>query len=260
MRRWLIVVGLGVAALGSSTGPRATAPAPVKLLVPAYFYPAGPGVAAWNKLDAAAARVPVVAIANPNSGPGAQDDPTYTATLNKAQQAGVTLIGYVSTSYGNRSLEAVKADIDVWPARYPQISGFFLDEQASGAAKVDHYGEIYDYIKSQHPGYAVYSNPGTVCDSTYLTRPATDTACLFESKHGFAAYIRPAWASMLVPDRTAALAYSVKQADNMRQFLKRAQAQGVGYFYVSDRAGADPWNGLPTYWRQEVAAVKRLSP
>jgi hypothetical protein len=232
----------------------------MKLLVPAYFYPAGPGVTAWDKLDAAGAQVPIVAIANPDSGPGAQVDPNYTATLSKAQQAGVVLIGYVSTSYGNRPLEAVKADIDAWPVRYPQINGFFLDEQASAAAKIDHYGHIYDYIKSQRPGYAVFSNPGTLCDSGFLTRPATDTACLFENKQGFATYVRPAWASMLPGSRSAALAYSVKQPDKMKQFFKRAQAQGVGYFYVTDRAGANPWDGLPTYWQQEVATVKRLNP
>lgn len=260
MRRWWILLGLSLVSLAPSRAPQAAAPAPLKLLVPAYFYPAGAGITAWNKLDAAATQLPIVAIANPDSGPGAQADPTYTTTLNKAQQAGVVLIGYVSTSYGTRALEAVTADIDVWPARYPQISGFFLDEQASSAAKIDHYARIYDYIKSQHPGYAVYSNPGTICDSGYLTRPATDTACLFESKQGFAGYVRPSWASMLSSDRTAALAYSVKQPDKMNQFFKRAQAQGAGYFYVTDRAGANPWNGLPTYWQQEVATVKRLNP
>lgn len=156
------------------------------------------------------------------------------------------LIGYVSTSYGNRALEAVKADIAAWPSRYPQISGFFLDEQASSAAKTDHYGKIYDYIKSQHPGFAVYSNPGALCDAAYVTRPGTDTACLFENKQGFAAFVRPGWAAMFPSDRLAALAYSVKQPEKMKQFFKRAQAQGIGYFYVTDRAGANPWNGLPT--------------
>jgi hypothetical protein len=167
MRKWWVALALGAAGLASGDAPRAAAPAPLKLLVPAYFYPAGAGVTAWNKLDAAAAQIPIVAIANPDSGPGVQADANYTATLNKAQQAGVTLIGYVSTSYGNRSLEAVKADIEVWAVRYPQISGFFLDEQASSAAKVDHYGQIYDYIKSQHPSFAAFSNPGTVCDPGY---------------------------------------------------------------------------------------------
>jgi hypothetical protein len=65
---------------------------------------------------------------------------------------------------------------------------------------------------------------------------------------------------MLPSSRTAALAYAVPQVDKMKLFFKRAQAQGVGCFYVTDRAGANPWNGLPKYWQQEVATVKRLNP
>ena len=36
----------------------------VKLVVPAYFYPAGQGLKNWQKLPSAAAKIPIVVIAN----------------------------------------------------------------------------------------------------------------------------------------------------------------------------------------------------
>src|SRR5687768_16366735 len=76
---------------------------PLRLLVPAYFYPAGKGEQKWDKLIAAADRVPIVAIVNPASGPGRRADPNYTAILERAAKAKrLTLIGYVTTSYAKR--------------------------------------------------------------------------------------------------------------------------------------------------------------
>ena len=37
------------------------------LLVPAYFYPSGPGATRWSQMNQAAARVPLIAILNPDS-------------------------------------------------------------------------------------------------------------------------------------------------------------------------------------------------
>src|SRR5262245_7673217 len=115
------------------------APAALQLLVPAYFYPAGDGLKEWDQLIDAASRVPIVAIANPASGPGEKTDENYTRVLRRAADAGITIIGHVSTSYGKRPRPEVEADIDRWLEFYPGIKGFLFDEQASGADLIDHY-------------------------------------------------------------------------------------------------------------------------
>src|SRR5690242_14938523 len=74
----------------------------LRILVPAYFYPAGRGLAEWDKLFRSSARADVVAIMNPASGPGSQADPNYIAIVERARQSGVTLIGYVTVSYAKR--------------------------------------------------------------------------------------------------------------------------------------------------------------
>src|SRR5207302_896442 len=82
--------------------------APTGIVVPAYFY-AGP---LWTSMNWAAGRVPLVAIMNPNSGPGLTQDPQYVTAVNNLRAAGGKVIGYVSTSYTTRATNAVKTDID----------------------------------------------------------------------------------------------------------------------------------------------------
>jgi hypothetical protein len=152
----------------------------LSLLVPAYFYPSGRGLDDWDRLIASAARAPIVAIANPASGPGAKVDPNYSSVIARAVKAGVTVIGYVSTSYAKRPIDAVKADIDRWARFYPEVRGIFLDEQASGADRVAYYAEAAEHAQARLRRPLIVTNPGTTCAEEFLARSAADVACLFE--------------------------------------------------------------------------------
>ena len=57
----------------------------VRLLVPAYFYPAGKGLKDWERLIASAEKLPIVAIVNPASGPGKRVDGSYSELFRKAK-------------------------------------------------------------------------------------------------------------------------------------------------------------------------------
>ena len=77
-----------------------------------------------------------MAIANPASGSGDQRNLDYSRIIKTASSKGVRVIGYVSTKYGNRSLDDVTSDIDRWVEFYPQIGGFFFDQQSASARDV----------------------------------------------------------------------------------------------------------------------------
>ena len=133
MRNRCVFFSLLVAFAPANGIASAADPAPkMRLLVPAYFYPAGKGEKEWERLLAAPEEAGVVAIVNPASGPGRRVDANYTKVLEQAKKSKVTLIGYVSTSYGKRKTEEVKGDVDQWVRFYPGIQGIFFDEQASG--------------------------------------------------------------------------------------------------------------------------------
>ena len=93
----------------------------------------------WNKLIETQTNHPDMqlhVIFNPASGPGATRDPNY-VTENKdgmngplleLKNAGAKIYGYVATTYAVRSIDLVKADIDLYvDTLYPTlIDGFFF--------------------------------------------------------------------------------------------------------------------------------------
>ena len=214
----------------------------VRLLVAAYFYPAGPGLKEWGRLIESPARSRTVVIVNPASGPGDAADPNYTSVIAKAGAAKVTLIGYVTTGYGKRPLRDVEADVDRWVRLYPGVRGVFFDEQPGGDEHVDYMASLYRFVRDRKRLDLVVTNPGTVCSERYLSRPASDAACLFEGPLTPEGLRLPAWTARYAADRVAALPYNVGTAGQMRECLRSAVKKGVGYLLrVTDAGGPMPW-------------------
>ena len=149
----------------------------MKLLVPAYFYPAGPGLKHWEQLIDAAAHVPIVAVANPGSGPGEDLNPDYRTVVGRASRRGVTVIGYIGTNYAHRPRLEVEADVDRWIRFYPEIQGIFFDAQASDVGHVDDYAILREFVRKKINRALVVTNPGTLCaKNTRPARPRTSSA------------------------------------------------------------------------------------
>jgi len=236
---------------------------PLRLLVPAYFYPEGKGLDEWKRMARAAKDVPIVAIANPASGPGSRPDASYTAAIDLARSAGVAVIGYVSTRYAKRPETEVRADIDRWLQFYPKIDGFFFDEQTSGKEQVPYYGAIAKYVQSRRTdvGALVVTNPGTVTSQEYLTPwKGIHVSCLYEDHGGLDRYQRPGWTVSVPSAQVAGLVYGEASLARMRENLRLAASKGVGFVYVTDNGGSNPWDRLPTYWELEVAELRRAYP
>ncbi len=249
----LVVLSGGAPAAGPNEAPR------LRAWVPAYFYPAGDGLKQWDRLIAGASRAPVVAIANPDSGPGKTADPNYVAVLGRARRGGVTLVGYLGTRYTKRPLAEAEADVDRWVRLYPQIQGIHADEQTSDAAHVGYYVDLYRYARQRISHALVLTNPGTTCAPEYLAKPAADTICLFEGDKGFPDFRMPDWSRRYPAGHFAAVVYRVPNADTMRAYLRQAVRQGIGNVYFTDAGGANPYDRLPSYWDEELQAVQRAN-
>jgi hypothetical protein len=262
------------AGTGSRSGPGASArsnepsrlaggePVKLHLIVPAYFYPSGPGMKAWQRLMDAALKVPIVVIANPSSGPGDLQDPEYASVIDVASDKGVRVIGYVNTEYGKRPSTDAKNEIDRWIHFYPSIAGFFFDQQSVDAHDVSYYLELRDYARSKIKGKEAFvvTNPGTTCDEEYFAKAVSDVTCLFASFKGFDEFNPPVLLKRYSPSRFAALPYQIPDSKAMRQVLKDAVSKRIGYLYVSDApSGNNPWGKLPTYWDDEIEAVRHAN-
>jgi Spherulation-specific family 4 len=242
----------------SGSAPEAGRPR-LKLLAPAYFYPAGPGLKQWERLIQAASRVPIVAIANPSSGPGEEANSDYTAVVGRAKRGGVLVVGYVATDYAKRPLAEVRDEIDRWARFYPEIGGIFLDSQASEPGHADYYASLRDHAREKIKGAAVITNPGAICAEEYSSRLTSVDICLFSSATGFEAFRLPRWAERHTSGRLGAMPSQVAGAERMRDRVQLAAARGFGLIYVTDARLPNPWDRLPSYWDDEVEAVRQVN-
>ncbi len=155
------------------------APAPLQVLVPAYFSATG-ATSPWATLATSAASYPnvtITAIANPHNGSlsattKVDSDALKAITAFKAASSKTKVLGYVATASGNGSAPSmadVKATIDAYLSLYPDLNGFFLDNMAVGTNRLAFYMEIYNHIKAKNKLLTVAGNPGTYPDQSYAS-------------------------------------------------------------------------------------------
>ena len=231
-------------------------------LIPAYFYPSGAGLDAWNRLARDAGSINIEAILNPASGPGTTQDVNYVGVVNKLLGAGGHVFGYVSTRYGDRDITAVKNDIDQYLLFY-NISGIFVDEMANSQARLPYYATLYQYIKGLHSDFKVIGNPGMpYILEGYLG--AADTLVIFEGSLTLYGNFKPMviapWVANYPRERFANIVYAATSATDLMQVLDDAGLARAGSVYVTDGGLPNPYRGLPVYWGREVAAIRARDP
>lgn len=231
----------------------------VDIVVPAYFFPSSSG-SDWDRLDTAAAQVPITAIMNPASGPGTGVISNYTDVVGSLRQAGGTVIGYVASGFGNRPLSSVLADIDSYASWY-DIDGIFIDEMSnSGAtATLDFYQAIYDHTKSVDANWQLMGNPGINTNEAYLTRPTADRLVVFETFGSqYTGHTPSAWNDNYDSETFVNLLHTQAAEQDALDFVDLAVERNVGGVYFTDDVLNNPWDRLPTYWDSfvdKVAAV-----
>ncbi len=244
--------------MGEPQPPLAAKQYRLQLLVPAYIYPVGAGRKEWQRLIAAASKVKIVVIANPASGPGEERNLDYATIFTEASRRGVTLVGYVNTQYADRALDEIKKDIDRWVRFYPQVHGFFFDQQPREGQHAAIYTRIRDHARQKLHDPLVITNPGIPCDEAYLANAVSNVTCVFQNFEGFDQFELTAALKVYDPTRFAALPYNIASQDAMRALIKDAILKRIGYLYISDAKPPNQWNTLPKYWEDEVDAVSHL--
>ncbi|MDA1212645.1 MAG: hypothetical protein O2955_09005 [Planctomycetota bacterium] len=155
------------------------------VIVPLYVYPADVHLnKTYNRLIDIKRRyetVPIWVIVNPASGPGTEIDANYTKAIDRLQGAGCVVMGYVSTSYGQRKRQDVTGHIDQWLTMYPRIQGIFFDEMIyedteTGAA----YQADLNRYAHEHGCWPTVANPGAETPGRYFAADAADVIVVHE--------------------------------------------------------------------------------
>ena len=231
------------------------------LLVPAYFYPSQWQANDWDVMAAKHSASQIV-IANDANGMATQINSDYATEISQAQAAGLLVVGYISTNYGNRDIDDVKSDITNFHDWY-EGDGIFLDEVSTDLAKLSYYQDLLDHINTvMGGGNDVILNHGTNPPEEYAqldTGSSTSQLTLVTFEGVYADYITSAgapssWMANYPTSRFAHLVYGVSSA-NMQSVIELSNDRRAGYIYATDDAMPNPWDALATYNSDMVDAV-----
>lgn len=219
-----------------------------RLLVPAYFTPSNNkwlnmAVAIENSL------VPAIIVMNPEGGPKAGVKPEYVTAIDDCQARGQSVVGYVDTSYGQRSLEETKSDVDLYFDLYPKLRGIFFDQMSNHVEEKAYYRTLYQHVKSKTATARVIGNPGTPSNdgAWQITAPVADILIVFEGPYQqFQGWTPPSWVLSRPRELFAHLVYAASAQATVAAACQRSQQMKAGYVFVTPDVLPNPWDTPPS--------------
>jgi hypothetical protein len=223
----------------------------VRMIVPAYWDPDQQ----WQRIIADAPTVGMI-IFNPNSGPGTATNPAYTAAIAQAQAAGIIVLGYVSTQYGQRAEADIDADVNGY-YQYYSPSGIYFAEGPTADTCDTLQAEYQRLTTLAHSHDAkAYLAIGTRFCPTFIT--FSDLMVEFaETLSTYQNYTSPSWMPGGSPERFCHFVSEVPDGE-ASHVLSMAVGFGAGWVFATDGMLPNPWGALPSYYDQEVAAIRKL--
>ncbi len=184
---------------------------------------------------------------------------TYGAGLVEMRSAGVVVLGYVPTGWGDRPVPSVEGDILAWH-RWYSVSGIYLDqmynlEYSSTSAYIPaYYSALTAYIKSL--GYTTdFGNSGT--DIPYYFMGSVTTIGYFENSHLPALSIRGGWHSNYTKSN---FAFSSMTRPRSNPYYVAAASDYVGSLFITNGVRPFPYGSLPPYFDQLASELSSLVP
>jgi Spherulation-specific family 4 len=143
----------------------------------------------------------------------------------------------------------MEAEIDTWRSFYPAVQGIFFDEQSNLAVDADYYRTLSQFAKAHGLSFTV-GNPGT--DTAEAFVGALDTMLIYESK-GLPDLARlGGWHAKYAPANFGIIPYGA----TLDPAYVAAARKLVGYVYVQNDDLPNPWDTLPPFFSDLLAALE----
>jgi len=218
-------------------------------LIPFYIYPTSDAIQPLLDAKTLHPNVSMRVIMNPDSGPGSTQDPIYVDAITALQLAGIEIAGYVDTNNNARPIEDVMTDIAAWDALYG-VDGIFLDSMGTATT---YYSSLTTYIHSLGMDFSI-GNVGGLVSTSYTSLVDTVVIATTDALPLLTDYA--SWQAANVPKITAAMLIS-DISSFPSGFIYEAN-QFVGWIYVTDGGGTDPWSVLPSYFNLLMSALDKV--
>ncbi|NPA03261.1 MAG: hypothetical protein GXO61_00190 [Epsilonproteobacteria bacterium] len=206
------------------------------VLIPFYHYPTKEDEEIKRLLELKK-RYPltqIITIINPSNGTFRRIDPNFVKMISTLHKAGITTIGYVHTSYGNRKKEKVILDILRWERYYKKfgIDGIFVDEVNSSIQSLPYYQDLHKVVYDRFNLLAL--NPGVEVDKSFYS--LADIVVSYEADK--------------IPnfcpnkEKSALLLHTQKR---LHHSLLDRFVECYDYLYITEQSLANPWERLSSY-------------
>jgi len=223
------------------------APTNSGIVIPLYTYPTDGSWAATLQAKNAHPNVPIIAVINPNNGPGGSSDSNYVQGVKNFQAAGIIVLGYVATGYASHAMSNLDAEINSYWNLY-RVNGIFFDEMANNQGNENYYSTLNTYVKSLGMTMTM-GNPGTSVPSSYIG--TLDSLCIFE-QGGLPTL---SYLSSYSGHPKSNFAYIGLSVSSLSTSYETSSSNYVQWIYITDAGGGNPYNVLPSYFMNEVAAL-----
>ena len=212
---------------------------PPRLVVPAYFHPAAhPGD--WEWLAEHAPRVRLV-ILNIHNGPGNGPEAPFREVAERLRGAGVPVIGYVDTNYGNRPASQIMSELGHYLEWY-EVNGVCLDQVATASARLAYYGALSAQVR-RLGAEVVFFNHGMHPDEGYARH--ADLLGTFEGPwHAYRRLQVPPWTRAWPSEKFYHVVYSVPTG-RFGEVARLAVERHAASVYITERGGSNPYDRLP---------------
>lgn len=204
------------------------------IIVPLYVYP-GPS---WDELvkeKTAHPSIPIIAIINPDSGPGTQD-PNYNVGVQKLQSAGISVVGYVYTR--NVAFDTVTNSINEYKNWY-NVNGIFFDGMSYVSGNEDYYKHLSNYAKSLGLSLTI-GNPGTDTLPSYVG--TVDNLVIYDNSGLPPIESLGGWHTNYTKSNFSVISFNV---DGINSTYVKNIIPYVQYVYISNSTEPNPFDILP---------------
>ncbi|MGO9754102.1 MAG: spherulation-specific family 4 protein [Solirubrobacteraceae bacterium] len=270
------VTAFGGAALGSGVAQAATVQHRDEL-IPLYDSSADPSFASdWQNACAQSygghGGSYVIADPQPGAGPGPEPLQAFSSVITNCYQYGrASVLGYVDTDYGSRSIKAIETDINAWYSYYPgEIAGIFFDRVSdtvplTTTSNKVFYQTLASYVH-QHEGDndEVVLNFGANPSSDWMLSGSdaknADIVVTFEGSYNdpggnpYTAWTQANWEKSYPASDFAALIYDAANPTyalptSYMSACASLASQHLGYVYVGTW-----YDTLPPFWSSPVGS------
>jgi hypothetical protein len=212
------------------------------LIVPLYSY-LGPTWTQIIQIHKDFPNVPILAAINPSNGPGAFLDRNFLAGVQSLQNAGIGVLGYTTTGYGNKNLSALEATSSQYWSWY-HVDGMIYDQMPNwdynspngswyyhgpdGTYLPQYFSSLTSYDKSLGMTLTV-GNPGADVPPSFIG--TVDTIVIYESPGAPNLSFLDGWHTSYPKSNFAIIAYAVSPYS---QAYVQSASQYLGYIFLTD--------------------------